>query len=71
MNTICRLIGHKVDDNYTDSGTYICKRCKSHAYYDYDRDKWDKDPLLFIIRNKILRLKDKYTFWKERKGLPF
>lgn len=71
MNIICRLIGHEVSDSYTDSGTYICKRCGSHAYYDFEKGFWDKDPLLLIPKNKVLRLIDKYKERKNTKDLPF
>lgn len=71
MNIICRLIGHKVNENYTDSVTYICKRCGSHAYYDFEKHRWDKDPLLLIPKNKILRIIDKYKERKNINNLPF
>lgn len=71
MNIICRLIGHKVSEDYTDSGTYICERCGSHEYYDFEKGMWNKYPLLFVPKNKILRFINKYKEFKNRNELPF
>lgn len=69
---ICKLIGHKTDKDYNDSGYLICKRCQSHEYYD----DWTTKDVIGIIRFPFWRLKlkirHKIYIWKcDRKGLPF
>lgn len=34
MNLKCRLFGHKIDQNFTDSGFHICERCQMHEYHN-------------------------------------
>jgi len=71
MRLKCRLIGHDVSDDYTESGHCICKHCNSHSYYNYEEDKWNETPLLLIPKSIFIRLKRKYIDWKTRDELPF
>lgn len=67
----CRLIGHEVSDDYTDSGNWICKHCNSHSYYHFKQDFWSKTPILLIPKSLFIKLKTKIIAYRTRNELPF
>lgn len=71
MNLKCRLIGHDVSDDYTDSGNWICKHCHSHSWYNFKEHRWSKTPLLMIPRAIIIKMKMNIINWRTRNDLPF
>ena len=65
---ICYIFGHNEED-FTDSGYMICKRCKCHEYYD----GWGIGIFAFIwqrIKRKIGRIKDE-IYYRIFNELPF
>lgn len=53
MKLLCRLFGHKIDKDFTDSGYHVCKRCSMHEYYDSPTFKAEQG------------IKDKYDFYDD------
>jgi hypothetical protein len=65
-----KILGHKVDLGYTDSGYMVCKRCKMHEYYDSNFNS----PALFLISKRIKWwIFEKYKDYKQSQSneLPF
>lgn len=68
---LCKIIGHKIDKRFTDSGYVICQRCGAHEYYDHD--KYNRWSLVSKIEYIIYKLKEKMIniLYKPNKELPF
>lgn len=65
-----KILGHKVDLVYTDSGYLVCKRCQMHEYYDANFNS----PALFLIPKRVKWwIIEKYKIYKQSKTneLPF
>ena len=65
-----KILGHKVDLGYTDSGYMVCKRCQMHEYYDANFNS----PALFLIPKRVKWwVIEKYKDYKRSRSneLPF
>ena len=65
-----KILGHKVNMGYTDSGYYVCERCGMHEYYDTNFNS----PALFLIPKCVKWwIIEKYRDYKRSKSneLPF